>query len=152
MLPTRSISDRMRAVRRRHTAVEKKLAAALRRRGFRFSTHKSLCGCTPDIIFNLERLVVFVDGDFWHGRILVEIGQRALVRSFRVPARKFWVAKIIRNVQRDARQVRVLRRNGWAVMRLWEKDVLRDVPSAIAAISRRLHIRRAKQRFQKGDS
>jgi len=106
--------------------------------------HKSVCGCAPDIVFCRERVVVFVDGDFWHGRILVEQGRRALARSFRLPVREFWVAKIIRNVERDSRQVRILRRNGWAVLRLWEKDTLRDMNNATATISRRLRQRRVK--------
>jgi DNA mismatch endonuclease (patch repair protein) len=142
--PSLEVSNRMRLVKRRHTAVERKLAYALRRAGVSFSTHGSVCGCTPDIVFGRERVVVFVDGDFWHGRILVEQGENALARSFKPSVRKFWVAKIVRNAERDSRQVRILRRNGWAVVRLWEKDVLRDVNLAVSTVGRRLWQRRTK--------
>jgi DNA mismatch endonuclease (patch repair protein) len=134
----------MRLVRRRHTAVELQLASALRKNGLRFSTHKMMFGCTPDIIFDLERIIVFVDGDFWHGRILIERGRRALAQSFKQPIRAFWVAKIVRNAERDSNQVRMLRRNGWVVLRFWEKDVLRDIEKTTKTILRRIHQRRIR--------
>jgi DNA mismatch endonuclease (patch repair protein) len=135
----------MKLVRRRHTGAERQLAFALRRRGLRFSTHKIICNCTPDIIFDCERLAVFVDGDFWHGRLLLEEGRRAFLLSFRPHVRKFWVAKITRNADRDQRQTRILRRNGWGVLRLWEKDVMKN-PSAVAAeVNYRLRRRRIER-------
>ena len=140
----------MRLVRRRHTSAERRLASALRKSGLVFKTHKLVFGCTPDILFVKTRVAVFVDGDFWHGRLLIDRGHRALARSFRVEVREFWVAKIERNARRDARQARQLRRNGWAVVRLWEKDVLRDVGGAVLAISRRVHTRRIKLKLPRG--
>lgn len=121
--------------------------SALQRVGLSFAAHNKICGCIPDILFVRERLAIFVDGDFWHGRILTERGTRTLAKSFRSPVRDFWVAKIARNVQRDLRQVRRLRRNGWAVVRLWEKDILRDVDGAVLTITHRIRIRRTKLRL-----
>ncbi len=140
----------MKRVRRQHTAVELKLAAELRRCGLRFLTHQSICGCTPDIVFNSERMTIFVDGDFWHGRILAERGRRALMRSFKVQGRDFWVAKISRNADRDRRQSRILRRNGWSVLRLWEKDVLHSPSHAAAIVCRLLKRRRTRLKRQRG--
>lgn len=134
----------MRLVKRRHTTVERRLKSALRNSRLKFSSHRLVYGCTPDIVFSFERLAVFVDGDFWHGRLLVEKGERALEQSFGSKVRKFWVAKIARNVVRDRRQVGILRRNGWSVLRLWEKDVLRDPLASAAVIGRRLRRRRAQ--------
>jgi DNA mismatch endonuclease (patch repair protein) len=145
-IPTKEVSNRMRLVRRRHTTVERKLFNELRKCGLRFSLHKSICGCTPDAVFVHERVLIFVDGDFWHGRIFLEQGRGALARTFRAPIRNFWVSKIIRNAERDSRQVRVLRRNGWSVLRLWEKEVLRDVSLAASVVCLRLRQRRAKRR------
>ena len=136
----------MRLVKRRHTFVERELANALRECGLRFSTHRSICGCAPDIVFSLDRFVVFVDGDFWHGRILIERGRRALVRTFSPHVRDFWVAKIIRNVDRDQRQCKILRRSGWSVLRLWEKDVLRNPSKAAVLIHQRVNRRRAQMK------
>jgi DNA mismatch endonuclease (patch repair protein) len=110
----------------------------------RFMTHVPLFGCTPDIVFSKTRVLVFVDGDFWHGRTLLEKGMQGLKRSFRSDVRAFWVLKIARNADRDARQTRLLRRNGWAVLRFWEKDVLRDATGAAAVVAERVLQRRAK--------
>lgn len=138
-----SVSRRMRAVARVDTLAEKKLQASLRAIRLRFATHQDVERCRPDIIFRSQRLLVFVDGDFWHGRLLVEGGGRALRNSFQKHAVPFWVAKITRNVLRDQRQVSRLRRHGWSVMRLWERDVLNDPDAAASLVSKRL---RALQR------
>ena len=57
-------------------------------------------------------MVVFVDGEFWHGKDVEQ-----LVLS------PFWRNKISNNVKRDKRVTRQLRGMGWAVLRFWEKDV-----------------------------
>ncbi len=74
----------------------------------------------PDFVFRQERLIVFVDGCFWHG----------CPRHLRLPSsnRPYWAGKIGRNVQRDARIRRALRRDGWRVARVWEHDLA--APSA----------------------
>jgi DNA mismatch endonuclease (patch repair protein) len=131
----------MRAVRRTGTAAELRLQAALRAHSLDFDTHAKIIGCTPDMVFRSRRLVVFVDGDFWHGRIALECGLPALGRQFRLSVREFWLTKIERNIARDLRQTRRLRRHGWAVMRLWEKDVLRTPELAAEKVCKRLRAR-----------
>jgi DNA mismatch endonuclease, patch repair protein len=137
----------MRAVRRSGTDGEIELEIALRRERLQFKTHLPILNCRPDIVFATGRLVVFVDGDFWHGRLLLEFGAVALENSFGERSRSFWVAKIRRNVARDLRQVRRLRRHGWGVVRLWEKDVLQCPQAAAALVRRRLRKRLLKGRF-----
>jgi DNA mismatch endonuclease (patch repair protein) len=137
-----SVSRRMRTVRRRGTKCELALEVALRSRRLRFSTHYPVLGCTPDLVFRVDRLAVFVDGDFWHGRKVVELGAKALENSLRGKSRKFWIDKIKRNVTRDARQTRILRRHGWSVLRVWEREVLKDVSGIADVVCRRLDQRR----------
>jgi DNA mismatch endonuclease (patch repair protein) len=132
----------MRAVRRAGTTAELRLAGALRARSLDFDTHARLVDCTPDVVFRAHRLAVFVDGDFWHGRIALERGLPELGSQFKEAVREFWLAKIARNIARDMRQTRRLRRHGWAVVRLWEKDVLRNPELAAAAVCKRLRARR----------
>lgn len=138
------VSSRMRAVRRRDTVAERELQGALSRLRLRFQTHSQILGCRPDIVSRTGRLATFVDGDFWHGRLLLERGRRALYQSFRPRSRAFWVAKIERNVARDFRQTRILRRHGWAVVRLWERDVLKNPNAAAEFVARRVRERRQK--------
>lgn len=66
----------------------------------------------PDFVFRKERLVVFVDGCFWHG---------CPAHYSRPKARRvFWDAKIAANRVRDRRIDRALRAAGWRVLHVWE--------------------------------
>src|SRR5437899_2570571 len=97
------------ASRKAGTGCELLLRGSLRRLGLRFSINaRTLPGC-PDIIFRRERLVVFCDGDFWHGRSLarrirkLEGGHNAA----------YWVAKVQTNTARDRRHRLALHKEGW---------------------------------------
>lgn len=143
-IPPASISDRMRAVRRRGTRCELLLEAALKARGVRVSTHQQVHGCTPDMLIRGIRLAVFVDGDFWHGRKAQEVGMQTLKGTFRGKSRAFWIAKIQRNIGRDFRQTTTLRRRGWSVVRVWERDVLADADGVARRVVRRAARRRTE--------
>ena len=71
----------------------------------------------PDFYFPDRRLLVFVDGCFWH----------ACPKCGRIPKTRvrFWKTKIEGNRRRDLSLTRRLRRNGYHVMRVWE-HTLRD--------------------------
>jgi len=135
------VSARMRRVRRANTTGERLLQSALRKRGLKFSTHNKILDCRPDIVFREARVAVFLDGDFWHGRLLLERGSIALRRTFAPRIQEFWVSKIERNVCRDQRQVRRLRRHGWSVIRIWEHDLLVALDSYTVIIERRVRSR-----------
>jgi G:T-mismatch repair DNA endonuclease (very short patch repair protein) len=82
---------------------------------------------------------VFVDGDFWHGRLLVEGGARALEASLRTERRSWWVSKLTANVARDRRADSALVAMGWRVIRLWERDVLARTSAAADVVCAILH-------------
>ena len=69
----------------------------------------------PDFVFPRERLVVFVDGDFWHGN----------QRTARIPKSNasYWSEKILTNRRRDQRISRLLRKSGWKVYRFWQSSL-----------------------------
>jgi DNA mismatch endonuclease Vsr len=69
----------------------------------------------PDVIFPNERVVVFVDGCFWHG--CKDCGHIPKTRS------SFWSAKIMRNKLRDRKATRRLRQQGLKVIRIWEHSL-----------------------------
>lgn len=80
--------------------------------------HSDLFG-RPDFTFRRERVVVFVDGCFWHG----------CPKHSNMPAtnREFWAKKLGRTKVRDRLVTRTLRKKGWMVLRIWEHD-LRKTP------------------------
>lgn len=123
------------AIKRRNrklgTKAELALRRALWRRGLRYRvSHKGLPG-TPDLVFSRQRIAVFVDGDFWHGRNWEQ--RRERLRSGNNAA--YWLAKIAYNRERDRRNNSLLADLGWRVVRFWETDVLRDPERAAGKIS-----------------
>ena len=81
----------------------------------------------PDFVFRKERVVLFVDGCFWHGCPIH--GTRPKDN------RAFWRKKITANQTRDRRVHRALRTAGWKVLRIWE-HCLR--PKGLPAVLRRI--------------
>ena len=119
-------SKNMSAIRSRDTKPELLLRKALSARGLRYKLHRrDLPGC-PDIVFHAQKLAVFCDGDFWHGRGW----QARKVKGFRVRT-AYWVQKIDGNIKRDRRNRLALRKLGWTVLRFWASDVQRR-PAAIS--------------------
>src|SRR3954470_22487481 len=113
----------MAAVRSRgNKATELLLVQLFRAAGLKgWRRHAAILG-RPDFVFAKERVAIFVDGCFWHG----------CARHCRMPAsnRKYWLAKIERNVQRDRVNRKILREKGWRVVRVWEHQ-LKKQPTAI---------------------
>lgn len=68
----------------------------------------------PDFVFKAERVVVFVDGCFWHGCTAHGVQPRSNYA--------FWKRKLDANMVRDRLVTRKLRTNGWTVLRIWEHE------------------------------
>lgn len=141
------IARNMRAIRSKETATEIKLRSALFALGLRYRKNvRGLIG-TPDIVFPREKVAIFVDGDYWHGRRLIEKGISALSVQFRRAQLPYWRAKLLRNLERDRTVTAALRADGWTVIRYWESDVKIRVPYYAMRIHRRLEVLR--QAFEK---
>ena len=121
----------MSSIRSTENRVEKALRSELFGLGLRYRKNLRRLPGAPDIVFPREKITVFVDGDFWHGRLYLEEGYWALRRLFKTPNRNYWLAKIRRNVARDLAVDQELRKLGWHVLRWWESDV-RVNPTEVA--------------------
>lgn len=71
----------------------------------------------PDFVFPKLKTVVFVDGCFWHG-----CPRHATWPETRAA---FWRNKIQGNRARDRRVNRLLKAQGWTVLRIWEHEFAR---------------------------
>jgi len=69
----------------------------------------------PDFYFPRLRLVLFVDGCFWHSCPVCGRLPKSRV--------EFWLTKIDANRRRDIRVRSRLRRDGFHVMRIWEHEL-----------------------------
>lgn len=127
-------SKAMRGNRDRDTRPEVLLRRMLWKMGARYRKNVTgLCG-KPDLVFPRARIVVFCDGDFWHGRNWESLRRKLEMRA-NAP---YWVQKIQANRERDRRTRARLRRAGWCVIALWEVEVRSDPTAAAARIMRSL--------------
>jgi len=85
---------------------------------------------TPDFCWPKAKVALFVDGCFWHG----------CPRCHKLPKsnKKFWKEKVINNQIHDRRVNSRLRRDGWAVLRVWgcrvkEKRTILRIQKAVRA-------------------
>jgi DNA mismatch endonuclease (patch repair protein) len=112
----------MSLIRGKHTVPELTMARLLRRAKIRFRRYSGLPGtpdfriCWPDR--RLTKIVVFVDGEFWHGRDWERL-------RMKLEGKPYWLRKIARNMDRDRRVDGILRERGYLVLRFWDRDVTR---------------------------
>lgn len=69
----------------------------------------------PDFVFPKKRIVVFVDGCFWHGHDC-----RNVTPSDNAD---FWNAKRAYNKQHDETITKTLEEKNWTVIRIWECEL-----------------------------
>jgi DNA mismatch endonuclease (patch repair protein) len=135
--PTTPSASRVgRGNKRCGTRPERILRAALRRLGLRHRINNGELPGRPDIVFPTQKLAVFCDGDFWHGRGW----RRRRARLAGGSNARYWVAKILGNRARDRRVSRSLKRLGWRVVRVWESDVRVDAGRLARRIARLLAV------------
>ncbi|MBB4636087.1 very short patch repair endonuclease [Longimicrobium terrae] len=133
--PRDEIARNMSAIRSKDNRTEVALRKILHRRGLRYRTYYTGLPGKPDIVFPRQRLAVFIDGDYWHGRLLREKGLDAVVAKIKSPNREYWVRKFQRNVARDDFVTSELRAKGWTVLRFWESDTKRDIEGVAQVIT-----------------
>ena len=103
--------------RAENTGPEKKMRHELWRRGFRYRKNDKGLPGSPDIVLPKYRTVIFVHGCFWHGH--------KGCKKYTIPKTntEFWVAKVIRNQERDQEVWRQLEAKGWSVIIVWECEL-----------------------------
>tara|TARA_B100001750_G_C15391363_1_gene537606 strand:+ start:675 stop:1073 length:399 start_codon:yes stop_codon:yes gene_type:complete len=102
----------MSRIRSKNTSIDRKMRDMLSGMNVRFEAYPKVFG-SPDFQVG-KKVLVFCDGDFWHGYKYAEKKR---------PAKKYWREKIEGNMRRDRKVSRKLRRDGWSVLRIWEHDI-----------------------------
>ena len=100
----------MSRIHSKNTSPEVKLRKLLWKSGLRgYRLYYNLPG-KPDIVFTKQKLVIFVDGCFWH----------KCPMCFCPPAtnEEFWNEKLQKNVDRDLQNNIELEDAGWTVLRI----------------------------------
>lgn len=121
-----SRSEQMARIRSEDTSPEVTLRRLLSEAGVRHRRGTRALPGKPDLVYVRRRVVVFVDGCFWHG-----------CPEHYVPPRSsgsYWAEKLQRNVARDLSQTRTLMLAGWRVVRIWEHEVEETPRRALAKV------------------
>ncbi len=112
-------SGQMSTIHSSGTKIELQLIKELRSRiTLDFETNVKGIPGKPDIVYALNKVCIFVDSDFWHGW--------QYPRWKHLLKNEFWRTKIEKNRARDRKITRLLRKDGWKVIRLWEHNIKKD--------------------------
>lgn len=116
-IPQSERSEIMSRVRAKDTRPEMLVRRIVFAEGYRYRLHdRKLPGC-PDLVFKSRGKVIFVHGCFWH--------RHANCALARMPKSRldFWEPKLTANKERDARNKKLLAKEGWRVLTIWECEL-----------------------------
>jgi len=115
----------MSRIRGKGTKPELIVAELLAQANLSWEEHAKDLRGRPDFVLRAARIIIFVDGDFWHGWRFP---------AWRLKLSEKWERKIEANRLRDARNFKALRRAGWKVIRLWEHQIKKSPADCLARI------------------
>ena len=118
----------MSRIRGTNTKIDLGMKDILTEIGCEFEMYPKMYG-GPDFVMRGKRIIIYCDGDFWHGYKYDEKKK---------PSKKFWRDKIEDNMRRDTRISRKLRRDGWSVLRFWEHDLEKNPDKCVRRIKKKL--------------
>ena len=110
-------SAHMRRIRKIDTLPELRVRRAAHALGFRFRLHRRDLPGSPDLVFPRLHKAIWVHGCFWH--------QHPGCRLARQPKSRldYWLPKLKRNQNRDAKARAAIIEQGWTVLVIWECEV-----------------------------
>jgi len=128
----------MQAIRAKDTKIECILRKRLWDMGYRYrKNYKKLIG-KPDIVLTKCKIAIFCDSEFWHGKDYDKSVARIGTNQ------EYWKQKIARNIERDKEVNEQLQKEGWTVIRFWEKDITKDTDRCIQLIIDTIEQKRQK--------
>lgn len=122
----------MSKIRSKNTRIEKAVFSELKKANLgRFEYQPKITG-NPDFAFHAEKIAIFCDGDFWHGYKF---------KTQRYKLNQFWQNKISANMKRDRRNRNKMKKDGWAIIRLWGHEIKNSPAKCIVKIQKTLEER-----------
>ena len=105
----------MQHIRSKDTQIEILLRKALWKKGYRYRKNYNNLPGNPDIVLTKYKIVIFCDGEFFHGKNWNDLK----VRLSNSNNGEFWINKISRNIERDNEINRQLYLLCWTGIRFW---------------------------------
>lgn len=124
----------MQAVRNKDSKIEIALRSALWNKGYRYRKNYTKLEGKPDIVIPKYKLAIFCDSEFWHG-------YNWDTRKHDIKSNKdFWIKKIEGNIKRDEYVNKILQDQGWKVIRLWGKDIQKNMDECLLKIEKEIGV------------
>lgn len=107
----------MQAIRCKDTAPEMFVRRLIHSLGYRYRLHDKKLPGNPDMVFPGRKKVIFIHGCYWH--------RHNCKKGRSVPKSNvdFWEKKFEANRDRDVRNQKILRKDGWSVMTIWQCQI-----------------------------
>lgn len=134
IVPPARRSEMMSRIRTKNTAPELRVRTQLHLAGYRYRLHVASLPGSPDIVLPKYRVVVRVQGCFWHRHPGCQLAYEPKSRI------EFWQTKFEANRRRDARQRDDLQAAGWQVIDVWECET-RDTDRLAELLASRMPAR-----------
>lgn len=111
----------MQAVKSTGSKIEVILGKELWKRGHRYRKNDKTVYGKPDFVFRKYKIVIFCDGEFWHGKDWDKRKEEHKSNA------AFWHKKIEGNMKRDAIVNDRLTKEGWKILRFWGEEIKKNV-------------------------
>ena len=117
-------------IKGKNTSIEILLRRALWQRGYRYhKNYKELPG-SPDICLTKYKIAIFCDSEFFHGKDWENLKPKLEKGN----NGDYWIKKIQDNINRDKAVDNKLTEQGWMVIHLWGKDIIKNIDSCVESI------------------
>ena len=118
----------MQAVKSSGSKIELALAKLLYAKGYRYRKNDKTVFGKPDLTFKKLKIAIFVDSEFWHGK------NWKIKKHEHKSNQDFWHKKIESNIKRDKLVNSYLKKEGWKVLRIWGKEILKKPETCVNKI------------------
>jgi DNA mismatch endonuclease (patch repair protein) len=115
----------MSRIKSQDTSIEIMLRKALWHKGIRYRKNFKILPGKPDIVIPKYKIVIFCDGELWHGK-----DWNIKKRSFKTNS-DFWISKIEKNIERDYEIDSKLFKQGWIVFHFWGKEIKKSLSACV---------------------
>lgn len=134
----------MKNIKSKDTKIELKLRKALWQKGIRYRKHYEGLPGKPDIVITKYRIVIFCDGEFFHGYNWEE--QR--LRLEKSNNSSYWIKKISRNIERDSAIDKKLSALDWTVVHFWGKYIIKHTDECVKYIEELIYEKEIEKNYE----
>lgn len=110
-------SEIMRRIRSKDTSIEMTIRRLVHGMGYRYRLHAKDLPGSPDLVFRGRRKIILVHGCFWHRHRKCPLSSTPKTRV------DFWKEKFEKNMVRDRRNLRELKKLGWSILVVWQCEI-----------------------------